>query len=126
MPGFNAGKAVPKLDWDFTDFAGPDDKGTIPEPSDDALDAFRDRLRDVYGADFDPTDEAAVAQRMREIDAEAASLEVLDATAELCQECPSTDQLRALPPRVRAAFLGWLLQSITNPTGTAPAVAGSH
>lgn len=43
--GFNAGKVVEVLDWDFTDMAGatPEDKGIIPSPSQEVCDLFQAR-----------------------------------------------------------------------------------
>lgn len=122
MPGFNASKAVEKLDWDFTEFAGPDAKGTIPEPSEGALTTFQERLKALYGEDFDPTDAQALRERFKDVDEGEILTELLDAVAELCSETPTAEQIRALPPRVRTAFMGWLLGSITDPTNARSAM----
>ena len=49
MSGFDSSKAVETLDWDFTAFAGPEAKGTIPEPSQLALTAYSARMSELFG-----------------------------------------------------------------------------
>jgi len=39
--GFNAGTVTEPMDWDFTAFGTPDDKGTVPEPTIEQADLFQ-------------------------------------------------------------------------------------
>lgn len=43
--GFVAGDIAEPLDWDFTAFGTPEDRGVIPDPSPDAVDLFGWRYR---------------------------------------------------------------------------------
>lgn len=113
MPKFDAGKAVPDLEYDFRKYGGG--KGTIPEPSDEIMAKYsRDMAvlaNEVSGEDIDPTDIRAVMRAAAEV-SESELIEqqeqAAEITAELCQKTPNKDDLMGLPPRVRRAFYGWL------------------
>jgi hypothetical protein len=49
-------------------------------------------------------------QTARTVDAELANL-----VAEVCSQTPSTDQINALPNRVRQAFCGWVVREMLDP-----------
>lgn len=115
MAKFTAGTAVEPLEWDFTKYQPAPTEGqavapwggTIPEPTQAALERFNAAL--VAAA---PTGDAA---RLSEV----TDMSVLDpikrALADLCGNLPSVAQLDALPFRVLVAFIGWLAGRLTNP-----------
>lgn len=111
MAGFDAKRAVQRLDYDFTAFV-PGAKGYIPEPTPEEFRAFRERLADAA------PEQAEDVGRMSLADQEALDETTLDAVAELCKGYPTRDQIAALPFRVQTAFLAWLLESFADPTGT--------
>lgn len=134
MAGFVADQEIDPLDFDFTKYDGP--KGTIAEPSHEAVERFfremsrmdgemvnvRRQSLDAIREDGDPV-EAAVAAF--DTGAEL-SQKQLEAIAELCGGSPSLEDLRKLPDRVQKAFAGWLIGQFTNPqstTATRPSLA---
>lgn len=134
--GFDAGRAVTSLDFDFSTVAVADEqskqvlreaRGTIPEPSQEALEGFTDRLReialdpdmvDVIALGDNPAPEQVVAAlgRVSQEKLERVMDETVTAVVQVCNGTPSEDQIRALPPRVRNAFVGWLSEQLVGPT----------
>jgi len=126
--GFDAGNAVEPLDFDFSAFV-EDCKGTIPEPSQGALERFFDATREIgTQAGVAALEQASSASEVAGALA-TASEDVLDAltdklvvaVADLCSGTPSLEQIQQLPFRVRQAFIDWLLGEITDPTKLNPA-----
>ena len=121
--GFNAGQAVSALDYDFTDFV-EGAKGTIPEPTQDELDAFMDALgeiADVEVPDGEKADAAEIASAVSEALSDEGLLKqfwpkVLDALEPICKGTPSREQVEALPARIRLAFFDWFTSELTDPT----------
>lgn len=117
MPKFKADKAITDLEWDFNPHLNA--SGTIPEPSDAALVRYQQRMAEharKYLPDVDPNNLREVV----EANANVTGDEMMEAiegqaqiTGELCQDRPSAEQLLELPPRVRAAFYGWLQGTIS-------------
>ncbi len=109
MAGFDAGTAVEKLDFTFEPYL-PGVKGTIPEPPQDAVDAFSEVMAGARAllAKVDD-DESSESEK-------AATLEVARALSSICSGAITTDQFVALPPRLRNAFAGWLMGQFANPT----------
>jgi len=117
--GFDAGTIVEPLDWDFTRFdAG---KGTIPEPSDKAIDTlFKDLsgmsknvLEQVGITDSDTSpEELLIALADLPEDATIGIADVMKQMAKifakLCKNQPSEAQLLKLPLRIRMRFFVWL------------------
>jgi len=125
--GFDAGKFVDVLDYDFTAFGGS--KGVVPEPSDKVLLRFQDSMRKglvEFGITdaIDITDNAVVMRIIAKLPAEQMSqfLEMqVDALAEFCQGTPTLTELQTMPVRVRNAFAGWLMGKFENPESLATA-----
>lgn len=133
--GFDSAKAVSPLDFDFTAHGGP--KGTIPEPTQEALDAFYERGRAIIaGAGIediarlsDDSSEAEIIGVLAKLDMESfQSLQgdLAVAVGELCQGTPSTEEIQALPVRVRQAFIGWVFGEIADPTFARAATSSSQ
>lgn len=129
--GFDAGKAVDALDYDFTAYVD-DAKGTIPEPRQAQVDALFDALREVVvasGAEAGATPEAIISglAGLPEDVVKAQSEAMLDALAAFCQGTPSREEIEALPVRPLQAFVGWLVGQLEDPgkgaTQRAPATA---
>lgn len=136
MAKFDAGASVEALDYDFSTIKVADEqsaailkdaKGTVPEPTQDALERFQEQLRetvigngleDIVGLGEDAPPEQVISA-MSTLD-EGALHRVMqgtnDAIKQLCAGSPSPEQIDALPARVRLAFVGWLTQSLVGPT----------
>jgi hypothetical protein len=121
---FDAGQ-YGTLRYDFKKFGGV--QGIIPDPSDEMLEAFMRRLRDIakeYGAD--DIDENATAEQLQDLMEEDENLRLADAqkdqaeaVSELCQGSPNAEQLMALPFRVRQGFMRWLQRKLMDPEANA-------
>ena len=99
MSGFTAAE-VSSLTFDFTPWDGP--KGIIPEPSEADSTAFF----------------KAIAEQRKQLREDPDNFEGdawCDAVETLGKGSPSADVLRALPSRIRTAFLRWLIQELTDP-----------
>lgn len=48
-------------------------------------------------------------------ESESVTEELIDITAKVCQDNPDAETLRALPGRIRVAFLGWIVGELANP-----------
>lgn len=126
MPTFDAGAVVEALDWDFSK-AGVKAKGTVPEPSDEAIGKFLDDLKKLYtdaksmGLNVELPDNATPDQMMDALASVTgdAYVKLMAAVAgifaELCSDKPSKDNLLALPMRVRVKFYGWVQTEVVNP-----------
>lgn len=114
MPKFDASRAVTVLDYDFNKFGAG--KGITPEPSDAQIFRYSKLMADL-GAELgisetDPKKIAEFAASITEEDMMEQALKQAEITAELCSDQPSRDDLMKLPPRVRAAFYGWLSEHL--------------
>jgi hypothetical protein len=138
--GFDAGKSVTALNYDFSTLPIADEetqkilaeaKGTIPEPSQAALDNFQKHVREMATdpeiaalvALADDADPAAVIEAIGAMPAEKltdVNNRMVDAIIDVCSGSPSAEQVRALPPRVRNAFIGWVSGELVGPTGPTP------
>lgn len=143
--GFDAGKAVIALDYDFSTVKVADEsaaeilkeaKGTIPEPSQDALEAFQERLRSrivdggleeiaALGDDPSTADVVSAISGLPEGALGEMMNDTLDAVADLCAGSPTREQINVLPARIRLAFIGWLTESLVGPTQPTPATTPS-
>jgi len=85
------------LPYDFTEYV-PGAKGTIRPPTPERFERFRKRM--------------VTLSRERSPEKEAA---VLKATADLCGDHPSADDLAQLPDRVFDAFWRWLMAEYGGP-----------
>lgn len=122
MGGFNAETVVEKLEWSFKPFV--DAAGVIPEPSDKLVDVFwaelgritkttsRTEAVEKLGALDDAADDETDAEL-----AEAAEIGQKTAAvfADLCQQCPTLEQIQGLPTRQKAAFYHWVCGQLVNP-----------
>ena len=114
MPKFDAARVITSLDYDFTRFGGP--KGTVPEPSDPQIFAYSKAMSEL-GEELginerDPKKIAAVAASLTETDMMEHAVRQAEITAALCGNHPSAEELMNVPPRVRAAFYGWLSEML--------------
>lgn len=109
MSGFKASEAAPKLDYDFNPHM--DVKGTVPEPSQDAMRQYNKEIGVIYGGKT--REEIA---KLPVEDQEEIGAALVAAMAELCDGSPSLEELKALPFRTIQAFSGWLMGSFKNPT----------
>jgi hypothetical protein len=112
MAGFKASKVISGLDYDFHPFAKV--KGVTPEPDDMQIGRYSKVMAELSlesGSGLDPTDHAAIAEFIANLDedeyVELANKQAV-ATAELCSQMPNADELMSVPPRVRAAFYGYM------------------
>lgn len=139
MPSFDAGDVLESLDWDFTK-AGVKASGAIPEPTDHQIGQFLDGLKTLYtdakasGLDLDLPDGATPEQMMDALNQvtgekfEQFMAKTAGLFASLCSGKPSTEQLLALPLRVRVKFFGWVQSEVVRPeagTGAGNVVAMS-
>lgn len=134
MAKFNAGVAVEKLEYDFTDFGGKE--GVVPEPSIAQTNAFfknmkglvknvkslKSGLGDLELEELSDDDMIDQMGKVDELEAEVSEFQAksIEYLAELCSHTPSVDELSALPYRVLQAFSTWLVQEI-QPKRTTPA-----
>lgn len=112
--------AVETLDYDFTGFPKEDGKGyctgkgTIPEPSQKALDQYFKDLSEIMGGGGAAAHVRDITQIDPEVQKEQLAA-VFAAIAKLCSNQPSKEQLMELPPRIKIAFLKWVNQEFQNP-----------
>ncbi len=103
---FKAGLAAQRLSYDFTEYGGL--KGPIPEPSGDAVVKFREAIAatlvehqiDPNLSDFNYADVVKAGSAV-----EAATIEHVGEFL----GTPSTEEILAMPYRVQAAFVGWVI-----------------
>ena len=115
MAKFDAAQAVEALEYDFTKYGGT--AGVIPEPTDTLLNGFFQAQRDTLKV-LGVTDASQLRNRetMMQVmanlpeDAMEKMGELsMESIATLCQGTPALEEIRKLPPRVRNAFMGWLM-----------------
>lgn len=108
--GFNADEAVPKLEWDFTKYCGPDAKGVSPEPSSDALYDFNVQTRNLIDATIRTKKALALkeAERLNGRSKEEKEAEVTRWAAMSLDEATAAvfDELAAILPTKEAKQLG--------------------
>lgn len=94
--GFTAGDVVEPLEWDFTAFGTPEDKGIIPEPSTTAVDLFGARYRGLMQQLYDTIaqDDTAV---LNETTDEAAHRILEQARKPLLQRLDEWSERTSLP-----------------------------
>jgi hypothetical protein len=111
---FVAHEAIEPLDYDFTHFMdGSEAKGTVPEPSQQAMAGYRKAVlavvrdyKDVQDVDPDTlsNDELdRITDRAEELEKRMDEL-----TARLCKNTPSVETLSKLPWRHKVMFSKWL------------------
>lgn len=123
MPKFSADTVEP-LDYDFTGIT-PDGgktyckgKGTIPEPSQARLEGFSKAIRELYEVSADATAkeiEKKMDRAEAEKDAKEKQDQLLELTAEFCQNSPTKEELEGLPPRVQRLFFKHIFRELTDP-----------
>lgn len=112
------GDDIEPLDYDFSKFGGP--KGTIPEPSQEAMLAYRlleaektrylAVLQEKVGEAKDLTGKTNAAKKLQNAATEV-DREMDEAFAKLVQI--DHDDLLKLPFRVRRAFTNWVMENLT-------------
>ena len=129
-------EAIDALTYDFTEIPSNDGtgtcngEGTIPEPSEAALDAYGAAIRDLFGVKEEEQGTAKAKKKIEKgIDEQTAQAKersdaLLRLTAQLCQDRPSFEDLKELPPRYCRAFMKWIYAELADPklsTGDTPA-----
>lgn len=125
MGSFNAAAAVEPLEYDFTAYMDGV-QGVIPEPSQGQVSAyFREiaeavdevkGLREKVAAiqnengevDEENVDVAELMEEMKSFNMDETLGKITRATATLCSDQPSYEQIDGLPFRVRQAFIKWV------------------
>lgn len=138
MAAYDAGAACEDMAYDFTTGSfwaalvesHPDlaeqGRGTVPEPSEDAIMAFQRAQRAALGLDVGADEEEVRKHLMAMTDdeQEAMNVAVLDSYVTLCNGSPSRELLSAVPFRHRRLFYRWLSEEINDPkaamNGTRP------
>lgn len=121
LPGFDAATIVEELDYDFTKFGGR--KATIPEPDDARIiamySAMDSLVKDIAGSFVQlPENPSAsdLVDSLNQLTMSESYGPMLDGMtkiyAELCSQSPSEDELKKLPPRVRALFFQWMAKQL--------------
>lgn len=116
MAGFKADEVVQKLEWDFRPHV--DASGVVPEPSTEKVGTFFSQLSDILDRPEGEKVDSVVGY-LASMSVEQMSLvddKLLAAYADLCSDCPTAEQMRALPHRQRQAFFGWITGQVTNPS----------
>lgn len=130
--GFVAAEAVAALDYDFSGLGVPElegVKGTSPEPSQDQVRDMYDAIRKLYSlGEYADTEEMteSVAKSLSREDIKDRDLELAKIYADACSQKPTTEQVLALPHRVRAAYIGYLSGELLTPTAGSPATSSSR
>lgn len=114
--GFVAGDVTEPMDWDFTAFGTPEDKGTIPEPDAEAVDLFGRRylgllqeLRQTLSEDENATPGETPDEAAKRIVEHAAKplLQRLDEWADRTREnAPENTRINAEMRRILADVCG--------------------
>lgn len=121
LPGFDASTIVEPLDYDFTKFGGS--KSVIPEPSQEkviAMYAAMDTLVKQIAGSFvqlpenpSATDLVESLNQLTMSESYGPMLDGMTAIyAELCSQSPSEEELKKLPPRIRALFFQWMAKQM--------------
>lgn len=115
--GFVATEAVERLDYDFNPHIN--EKGTIPEPTTEMVEAFRNHIFGaVRASGIDPATLTGGKITMDNMDellgkAKGVEEEMLVAVSDLTGISQQT--LRRLPHRISAAFMGWIMGQFFSP-----------
>ncbi|PLS86465.1 MAG: hypothetical protein CYG60_07075 [Actinobacteria bacterium] len=111
--------AIEALDYDFTGIPSNSrhgekctGKGTIPEPSQERIEAYATATRELYEVEENDEVEDAIERAAQE---KEKSKTLLKLTAELCQNSPSAEEIEDLPPRYQKGFLTWIFRELANP-----------
>lgn len=131
---FDADSEVIPLDYNFATLAKrypgrypvlEGVEGTVPEPSDEAVQAFQQALaratRELLPRDIDEDDPKAVAKAMRSMPEDTwakVDVKIIDALAELTAGSPTREQIAALPFRLRRKFITWVQKELMDPEGS--------
>jgi hypothetical protein len=119
MAGFDAGTVVDPLDWNFEAYGGR--SGTIPEPAEKTVIIYQKKIQLLASkivekaraqgerpADIDTNEFLERLAKSQGEEAIAAAAELDKITGEFCKGHPTTEELAALPYRVKIAFFQWL------------------
>ncbi len=116
---------IEPLEYDFTKIRSNSGsgyckgKGIIPEPSQTALEAYGAAVRELYKVDESKDVTAAMDADERQAHSDAEAKErsdtLLALTSGLCQNQPSDEQLKDLPPRYCRAFMKWIFAELQDP-----------
>lgn len=131
MPKFKAADALEPLEFDFRPYS--DAQGEVPEPTDDLVAAFyvglANTLKITLGDErlegFDlnrPEDIGRLFTTLSADEHKQLYTAMLDLHAEVCGGSPSTDDVAALPYRLRQAFYG-AVQGWLRPEASRPATS---
>lgn len=130
---FDAGQ-YGTLRYDFKKFGGK--MGTIPDPSDEMIEAFMRGMRDTAkefqngeDVDVDNLSQEELAELMDDdsrMRIQEAQVKIAELTGALCQDSPGQDELLALPFRVRQGFLRWLQGKLLDPESAAAGTTPSR
>ncbi|CAA9313805.1 MAG: hypothetical protein AVDCRST_MAG93-5391 [uncultured Chloroflexia bacterium] len=119
--------AVEPLDYDFTDFPSNvhkgkncTGKGSLPEPTEALLNSYGEKVQALFEVKDTDDPKKAVEDAMDDKAAtkaenERKAQELLELTAELCQNSPNAEELKELPPRIRNAFMKWVYKELADP-----------
>jgi hypothetical protein len=121
---FDAGKQVLALEWNFRPHV--DANGVTPEPSDHAVSHFLYESASIYDDFRDQDGELLTLVDLTEEQYQSISERLLDLVAELTQDCPSREQIAALPHRIQKAYIAWLRKELTDPEAPSGATKGSR
>lgn len=114
---FKAAEAVEALDYDFNPYV--DRKGTIPEPTTQQIERFRDAVFGVFrDSGINPesiTTGKVSLELMGDLMEKAKHVEdaVVSAVADLTGI--ADHDINALPYRLKAAFTGWIMGQFFHP-----------
>jgi hypothetical protein len=121
LPSFDAATVVEPMDYDFTKFGGR--KGDIPEPNEDqviSLYSSMDELVKELAGEFVqlPKNPSAteLVDSLNQLTMSESYKPMLDGMtviyARVCSDTPSEEELRQLPPRIRALFFQWVAKQL--------------
>lgn len=117
--GFDAGKAVEPMDYDFTTVPGGKGKGTVPEPSNEAMEKFQKAFGKIQreamalGKDIKDEDFTDEVEADLEVKAKDIGHRLDAAVAKLCKNNPTIEEMDSLPFRHKQAFAKWLLEQFS-------------
>lgn len=121
MPSFDASTIVEPLDYDFSKFGGR--KAVIPEPTEEKIVAYYaslDELMKSLAGDFvqlppNPSAQELI-EALNQLTMNESYKPMLDGitaiVADLCSNSPSVEEIRQLPPRMRALFFQWIAREM--------------
>jgi hypothetical protein len=134
MPKFDV-SSVADVEYDFTGIRGIggeyiQDKGVVPEPSRDLVNATMKRISAAYNENVakKPDEEIestpdAVAEAMQTLEDDdfgAMSDALLEAIVEFCQGHPMRESIEQLPWPRFIAFFGYIMENMLSPEASAP------